>query len=45
MIEQLLANPELRKTMGLAGRKLTEREFDVNAVVDKHLAIDKRLLA
>lgn len=44
-IEQLLANPEQRKAMGLAGRKLAETEFDVRAVVDKHLAIYQRLLA
>jgi glycosyltransferase involved in cell wall biosynthesis len=43
-IEQLLANPEQRTAMGLAGRKLAEAEFDVRAVVDKHLAIYQRLL-
>lgn len=44
-IEQLLANSERRKAMGFAGRKLAEQEFDVKAVVNKHLAIYKRLLA
>lgn len=44
-IERLLANPELRTSMGLAGRQLAEKEFDVSAVVDKHLAIYQRLLA
>lgn len=44
-IEHLLANPELRTSMGLAGRQLAEKEFDVGAVVDKHLAIYQRLLA
>jgi glycosyltransferase involved in cell wall biosynthesis len=44
-IERLLANPEQRTVMGLAGRKLAEKEFDVHAVVDKHLAIYQRLLA
>lgn len=43
-IEQLLANPEQRTAMGLAGRKLAEAEFDVRAVIDKHLAIYQRLL-
>ncbi len=43
-IEQLLLNQEQRKAMGLAGRELAEREFDVNAVVDKHLAIYRRLM-
>ena len=44
-IEQLLTHPEQRKAMGLAGRRLAEQEFDVHAVVDKHLAIYQRLLA
>ena len=44
-IEQLLNQPEQRKAMGLAGRRLAEQEFDVRAVVDKHLAIYQRLLA
>lgn len=43
-IEQLLVNPKQRKAMGLAGRRLAEQEFDVRAVVDKHLAIYRRLL-
>lgn len=44
-IEHLLGNPEERTAMGLAGRKLAEAEFNVSAVVDKHLAIYQRLLA
>ncbi len=44
-IEQLLTHSEQRKAMGLAGRRLAEQEFDVHAVVDKHLAIYQRLLA
>jgi glycosyltransferase involved in cell wall biosynthesis len=44
-IEQLLLNPARREAMGQAGRRLAEREFDVNAVVDKHLAIYQKLLA
>jgi glycosyltransferase involved in cell wall biosynthesis len=44
-IEQLLMNPVLREAMGQAGRRLAEREFDVNAVVDMHLAIYQKLLA
>ena len=44
-IEQLLNQPEQRKAMGLAGRRLAEQEFDVHAVVDKHLTIYQRLLA
>jgi glycosyltransferase involved in cell wall biosynthesis len=44
-IEQLLANPKERMAMGLAGRELAEKEFDILTVVDKHLAIYQRLLA
>ena len=43
-IEQLLADPLQRMAMGLAGRRLAEQEFDVNAVVDKHMTIYRRLL-
>lgn len=43
-IERLIKHPELRKSFGLAGRRLAEREFDVNSVVDKHLAIYDDLL-
>ncbi len=44
-IEELLDNPGQRMAMGLAGRQLAEKEFDIRAVVDKHLAIYQRLLA
>lgn len=44
-IERLLTHPHQRKLMGLAGRGLAEQEFDVRAVVDKHLVIYQRLLA
>jgi glycosyltransferase involved in cell wall biosynthesis len=44
-IGHLLMNRAKRGAMGLAGRRLAEREFDVNAVVDKHLSIYQRLLA
>ncbi len=44
-IEELLSHPEQRMAMGLAGRRLAEQEFDVRAVVEKHLAIYQRLLA
>lgn len=43
-IERLLSNSAERNAMGLAGRCLAEKEFDVHAVVDKHLVIYKRLL-
>jgi glycosyltransferase involved in cell wall biosynthesis len=44
-IEHLLTNDDTRVAMGLAGRRLAEQEFDVTAVVDKHLDIYERLLA
>jgi glycosyltransferase involved in cell wall biosynthesis len=44
-IEQLLTNERQRIAMGLAGRKLAEEEFDVNAVVEKHMNIYWKLLA
>lgn len=44
-IEHLLTNHDTREAMGLAGRRLAEQEFDVTAVVDKHLKIYERLLA
>lgn len=40
----LLQNPAQCAALGAAGRALAEREFDVQAVVDKHLAIYDRLL-
>ncbi len=43
-IEHLLANSEQRTAMGLAGRRLAEKEFDVRAVIDKHLTLYARLL-
>lgn len=43
-IEKLIKDSELRQSFGLAGRRLAEREFDVNSVVDKHLAIYYGLL-
>ena len=44
-IEELLTNHDKRDAMGVAGRRLAEQEFDVTAVVAKHLAIYERLLA
>jgi glycosyltransferase involved in cell wall biosynthesis len=38
-IEQLLDSPQLCAAMGLAGRALAEREFDVKYVVARHLQI------
>lgn len=42
-IQMLIENPELRATMGRAGRKLAERMFSVGSVVDAHLAVYKSL--
>jgi len=43
-IEQLVGNAKLRQSMGKAGRELAENEFDVLAVVAKHLDIYQELL-
>lgn len=43
-IAALLQNPAQCATMGKAGRELAEREFDVQAVANKHLAIYDQLL-
>ncbi|MFK5882344.1 MAG: glycosyltransferase family 4 protein [Sulfurospirillum sp.] len=38
-IEKLVLNEELRKSMGKAGRKLAEKEFDIQKVIQKHFEI------
>lgn len=38
-IEKLLLNSELRNNMGKEGRKLAQKEFDINKVVEKHFEI------
>lgn len=43
-IEQLLSNADQRIAMGLAGRRLAEKEFDVQAVVEKHLSVYQALM-
>ena len=43
-IERLVNDDELRRSFGDAGRRLAEREFDVNSVVNKHLDIYNGLL-
>jgi glycosyltransferase involved in cell wall biosynthesis len=42
-IEKLLLNPQQCVNMGLAGRELAEREFDIKQVTEKHLRIYKSL--
>ena len=44
-IQYLLDNPELCISMGLAGRALAERKFDVKQVVQTHLDIYAELIA
>lgn len=39
MIEKLIVDKNLRNSMGKAGRKLAENEFDINKVVEKHFEI------
>lgn len=43
-IDELLANKHRCQVMGAAGRKLAEQAFDVNNVVEHHLAIYNDLL-
>lgn len=43
-LEYLIKNPDIRSTMGRNGRRLAEKEFDVNRVVQKHLQIYLGLL-
>lgn len=43
-IEELLDNPQRCAAMGLAGRSLAEREFDVRHVVARHLQIYQGLM-
>ena len=39
VIEKLILDKDLRNSMGKAGRKLAEQEFDINKVVEKHFEI------
>jgi len=39
MIEKLILDDKLRNSMGQEGRKLAQREFDINKVVKKHFEI------
>jgi glycosyltransferase involved in cell wall biosynthesis len=43
-LQRLIENPELRQSMGRAGRQLAEREFAIEKIVDAHLNIYKQLL-
>jgi glycosyltransferase involved in cell wall biosynthesis len=38
-LERLVADPELRKTLGQAARRLAEKEFDVKAIITATLAV------
>lgn len=38
-IQRLIENPDLRKSMGQAGRELAEREYAIENIVDAHLGI------
>ncbi|EPF2679529.1 glycosyltransferase family 4 protein [Vibrio vulnificus] len=44
-IIKLIENPKLRQEMGASARIFAENEFDVKAVVDKHLKIYQHLLS
>jgi len=42
-IQKLLESPELRRRMGMAGRQLAEREYDIDSIVQQHLKIYREL--
>lgn len=42
-IQSLLENPERRRQMGAAGRRLAEREYGIDQVIAAHLAIYRAL--
>lgn len=44
-VENLVKNPKLCSTMGIAGRKLAEQKFSVNSVVSRHLEIYSKMFA
>ena len=43
-IEYLLDNPDIGEQMGIEGRKLAEKYFDVNLIADQHLKIYHQLI-
>ncbi len=44
-IKKLIKDPELIKSMGIEGRKLAEKKFDINEVVNAHLQMYEELLS
>lgn len=44
VVEKLINDSDLRQSMGAAGRKLAEREFGIEKVVDMHIKIYQKLL-
>lgn len=44
-IERFILNPEERRKMGVAGRKLAETHFDIQKIVEEHLKIYEDLLS
>ncbi len=44
-LERLIADSDLRSTMGRMGRELAEREFDVCRVIESHLTIYEEISA
>ena len=43
-LEWLIENPKERIKMGIAGRKLAEKEFQIEKFVSKHINIYQNLL-
>ncbi len=44
-IEDLIQNPNKRRCLGQAGRKLAEKEFTIEKIVDAHMKIYEELLS
>lgn len=43
-ISRLIADPVLRRQMGQAGRRLAERDFAIESIVERHLALYRQVL-
>ncbi|NIN36395.1 MAG: glycosyltransferase, partial [Gammaproteobacteria bacterium] len=43
-IKKLMNNDILRKSMGIEGRKLAERKFSIDKIIDAHLQIYNEIL-
>ena len=44
-LELLISQPEMRYHMGLAGRAMAEKRFDIDQVVERHMSIYEELIS